>query len=151
MFKAFAIAMEQPERGARGSRPSSWTASCLLVLVGVALIAILFNSGSYPLPAGPGFRRSACGERLFGSLCCALYLYSERVRQLEVVPVVFSSCPSPHFEQISAAIYVYKFHPREVLLVISMSVVIHVGVVEHQLCLARALIPEALRGQTSFS
>ena len=47
-------------------------------------------------------------------------------------------------KQISAAIYVYKFHPREVLLVISMSVVIHVGVVSTNLCLARALIPEAL-------
>jgi len=146
MFKAIAIAMEQPGRRSAGVTSVFVDRVVgLLVLVGVALIAILFNLDL--ILSRPDLVSVAVlvVSVFFGSLCCGYIFYSERVRQLEVVRWFLSKLPFRRIlKQISAAIYVYKFHPREVLLVISMSVVIHVGVVSTNLCLARALIPEAL-------
>jgi len=69
------------------------------------------------------FPSSACGERLFCSLCCGYIFYSERVRQLEVVRWFFSKLPfRPHFEADFRGHLRLQVHPREVLLVISMSV-----------------------------
>jgi uncharacterized membrane protein YbhN (UPF0104 family) len=43
--------------------------------------------------------------------------------------------------QVSDAIYIYRFHPREVLLAVLASLAVHVCVVTMNLLLARAVIP----------
>ncbi|HVR73999.1 MAG TPA: hypothetical protein VMT52_06685, partial [Planctomycetota bacterium] len=68
--------------------------------------------------------------------------YSERMRSHAFVRWILSKLPFRSlFSQISSAVYVYKFHPREVLLAILISFGVHILVVITNILVAFALIP----------
>lgn len=146
MVKAYAVAMEQ--RGRRSAGVISVFVDRvvgLLVLVGVALVAILFNLDLIIHRPDLVSVAVLVVTIFFGSLAGGYVFYSERIRQLKVVRWGISKLPFRRvLAQLSQAIYIYKFHPREVLIVIAMSVAVHLCVVSTNLCLARALVPEAL-------
>jgi len=77
-----------------------------------------------------------------GSMVCGFVFYSRQIRSLRFVRWLLSRLPFRSvLSQISEAIYVYRFHPREVILAVLASLAVHVCVVAMNLLLARALIP----------
>ncbi len=146
VVKAYSLAMEQ--RGKRSAAVMSVfvdRAVGLLVLVGVALLAIPFNLER--ILAHP-YLRYLAGMVVcvfVGSLVAGYFFFSARIRSLRLVRSLLERLPLRKVAgQISQAIYVYKLHPRVVIAAVLSSLGVHVLVVLMHLLLARALCSEEI-------
>ena len=142
MVKAYAVAMEQPER--RGAGIISVFVDRivgLLVLVLVALVGILFNLSLIRSRPELVFLAILVVSVFAASLVAGYVFYSDRIRSSGLVGWCLSRLPFRRLlGQLSQAVYVYKFHRREVLIVVALSLLLHVCVVAMNLCLARAIL-----------
>jgi uncharacterized protein (TIRG00374 family) len=146
MVKAYAIAMEQPARRAAGILSVFVDrAAGLLVLVAVALVAIAFNLDMILKEPRLGLLAVMVVCVFTASLAGGYVFYSERIRSLPLVRRIISRLPFRGvIARVADAVYVYKYHAREMAVVALTSVLVHVLVVVMHLFLARALIATPL-------
>lgn len=141
VVKAYSVAMEQPgKRSAAAMSVFVDRVVGLLVLVGVALLAIPFNLER--IQGHPYLRYLAVLVAVVSLLSsvAGYIFFSARIRSLGPVRFIFDRLPFRGIAvRVNQAIYVYKFHPRIVIEGIVSSLGVHVLVVVMHIFLARAL------------
>jgi len=142
LVKAYMVASEQP--GRRSAAVMSVfvdRALGLLVLVAVAMVAIAFNVRLVLSQPWLKYLAVLVVSIFFGSLLCGYVFYSERVRSLSPVRWLLARLPfRGALRTVSQAVYVYKFHPREVRMSVLLSILVHLLIVLMHMFLACALV-----------
>jgi len=143
IVKAYAVATDHPERRSAGVMSVFVDRAVgLFVLITVALVAILFNWSRVMASRELSLLALLVAAAFVASLVGGYVFYSERIRALSIVRKLLSKLPFRSFlAKISDAVYVYKFHPRQVIGAVVVSFGIHFLVVVVNIGLAHALIP----------
>jgi len=141
LVKAYYVAVDHPERRAAGV-----TTVFLDRVVGLLMLVVLAGGAVAAnwsrIAADPVFRSLAAVVAVALGLSAAgsALFFSERFRASPTVRAALGRLPFRDLlGKIQAAIYVYKFHPRLVLLVIALSLVVQVALVVAAICYALAL------------
>jgi len=152
MVKAYAVAMEHPGRKSGGIMSVVVDRLVgLIVLIVFALGAMSFNLELIRSRAELTYMAAGIGLALIVALGGLLVFYSDRLRRNPIVGAVLSWIPfREKLATVAEAVYVYKFHPREVALSVVVSFFVHVAVVIMNLLLAKALIPAPLPWASFF-
>jgi glycosyltransferase 2 family protein len=152
MVKAYVVAIEHPSRRSAGiTSVFVDRAIGLLVLIIVALVAILLNFQLIRSKPELVSLSVVIAGTLMASLVLGGVFYSDRIRSLSLVQWILARLPFRRaLSKVASAVYVYKFHPREIGLSILGSVAVHLCVIGMNLLLARALIDGPIPWQSFF-
>jgi len=146
MVKAYAVAIEHPSRKSGGIMSVVVDRLVgLIVLIVFALGAMAFNLELIRSRRELMYMSAGIGLSLIAALGCLLVFYSDALRRRPIVVAVLSRLPfRKQLIDVANAVYVYKFHPKEVALSIVVSFWVHIAVVIMNLLLAKALIDDPL-------
>ena len=152
MVKAYSVAVDNP--GRRSGAIMSVVVDRLvglIVLIVFALGAMAFNVELIRSRGELMYMAAGIGVSLIVVLGGLLVFYSDALRRNPIVAAVLSRLPfRKQLTAVADAVYVYKFHPREVALSVVASFFVHVAVVIMNLLLAMALIADPLPWASFF-
>ncbi len=143
VVKAYAIATEH--RANKGAAVMSVFVDRivgLLVLVGVALLAIPFNLERILGHSYLQFLAALTGFVFLASLVGGYAFFSDRVRSHGLVRSIVRQLPLPVrgiVGKLTNAVYIYKFHRRVMLMAVLSSLLVHLLIVVMHLLLAQSL------------
>jgi len=142
LVKAYMVAAEQPGRRSAGVMAVFVDRAVgLLVLLLVALVAMTFNLRHILSDPWLSSVAAIVAGTFFASLLGGYIFYSERVRSPRLVRALLEKLPfRASLARVSEAVYVYKFHLREVGLAVLLSVMVHVLIILMNILLACSVL-----------
>lgn len=145
VVKAYAVAAEHPEQRSAGVMSIvADRAMGLVVLLVVILAAVSLNWDLVRSRADLSSFAVIIAICLSAAVIGLSLFYSQRVRSNVAVLWVFDRLPFRDLlRTLSEAVYIYRFHPREVLLAAGISAILHSMTIITNLFLAAALLGDS--------